>query len=166
MGHNDHDLFDDLLNDAEPYRGTVPSRRERMTAFAKMMGQRMFGRVPDMEAYEKDEDPPNETRGKATDLTSKPTSESDVVISLLADSEKSNLHMPVLDIDYSANLIPSGTEGHFHLYLNKPIEWEDYILLLSTMAAVGLIEQGYADASIRRGYSAARVPWKPKRGKA
>lgn len=157
------DLFDDLVKETKGLKGLVASRREQMTAFAKMMGRRMYGRVPDMAAYEKGEDPPDETRGEATDLRTMPTSETDVVISLVTDPERANLHMPVLDIDYSANLIPSGTEGHYHLYLNKPIEWEDYVMLLSTMAAVGLIEEGYAAASIRRGYSAARVPWKPKR---
>lgn len=69
------------------------------------------------------------------------------------------MHRPILDIDFPAALIPSSTEGHFHLYLDKPMTWKQYRKLLGVLAEVGIIEPGYADASISRGYSSTRLPW-------
>lgn len=67
-------------------------------------------------------------------------------------------HRPVLDIDFPAELIPSSTPGHFHLYLDKPMTWRKYEALLEALAKAGLIERGFANASIERGFSAARIP--------
>lgn len=69
------------------------------------------------------------------------------------------MHRPILDIDFDAALIPSTTEGHFHLYLDRPMTWKQYKRLLSVLAEVGIIEEGYAYASIERGYSSTRLPW-------
>lgn len=69
------------------------------------------------------------------------------------------LHRPILDIDFPAALIPSSTEGHFHLYLDKPMEWTVYRDLLRALAAAGIIENGYAQASEARKYTAVRLPW-------
>lgn len=68
------------------------------------------------------------------------------------------LHAPVLDFDYPIKLIPSRTPGHFHLYIDKHVPWEKYKNLLKAMAEAGIIEGGYADASIRAGFSAVRIP--------
>jgi len=68
-------------------------------------------------------------------------------------------HRPILDIDFEAVLVESSTEGHYHLYLDKLMPWSDYRLLLDVLAKVGIIEQGYADASLDRGYSNVRLPW-------
>lgn len=68
-------------------------------------------------------------------------------------------HRPILDIDFPAALIPSTTPGHFHLYLDKEIPADRYFMLLRTLANAGIIEEGYANASIERGYTAARLPW-------
>lgn len=67
-------------------------------------------------------------------------------------------HMPVLDIDYPATLVPSSTEGHFHLYLNKELTWTKYVTVLEVLAEAGLIEEGYAKCAIERGASYARLP--------
>lgn len=72
------------------------------------------------------------------------------------------LHRPVLDLDMNAALIPSATPGHFHLYIDNLVPWAAYEELLEALANCGIIEQGYADASIARGYSSARLPTKPK----
>lgn len=69
------------------------------------------------------------------------------------------MHRPILDIDFPAELIPSTTEGHFHLYLDKPMTWKQYRKLLGVLAEVGVVEPGYAQASIERGYSSTRLPW-------
>ena len=36
------------------------------------------------------------------------------------------MHRPILDIDLPAALIPSSTPGHYHLYIDKPMEWDRY----------------------------------------
>ena len=72
------------------------------------------------------------------------------------------MHRPVLDLDMNAALIPSATTGHFHLYIDKLVKWDDYVELLEALSRCGIIEPGYASASIERGYSSARLPTKPK----
>ena len=70
-----------------------------------------------------------------------------------------DLHRPVLDIDIAAALIPSSSNGHYHLYLDKTMHWKQYEKLLLVLAEVGIIEEGYAQASIERKYTAVRLPW-------
>ncbi len=79
------------------------------------------------------------------------------------DAEPSGgFHKPVLDIDFPAVLIPSSTVGHFHLYLDKIVSWENYVELLTALAKCDIIEQGYANVSIERGHTAVRLPWVKK----
>lgn len=78
------------------------------------------------------------------------------------DEDGTAWHRPVLDIDFGAALIPSGTPGHFHLYLDQLMKWDDYAGLLSSLADAGIIEYGYDTACQERGYSSARLPSKPK----
>lgn len=75
-------------------------------------------------------------------------------------------HKPVLDIDMPVKVIPSSTEGHFHLYIDKEMPWEDYVKLMNVMAEVGILEPGYVRASTTRKYSACRLPWVKKETKA
>lgn len=72
---------------------------------------------------------------------------------------KPGRHKPVLDIDLPVKLIPSTTEGHFHLMIDKEMDWEDYQRLLWVLADIGIVEEGYASASDERGYTAVRLPW-------
>ncbi len=67
-------------------------------------------------------------------------------------------HMPVLDIDIPAQLIPSTTEGHHHLYLDVVIPWDKYERLLLSLEECGIIEEGYSDASRRRKQTFVRKP--------
>lgn len=76
-----------------------------------------------------------------------------------------NRHRPVLDIDFPVSVIPSSTPGHHHLYIDKPMEWTRYQLLLEALADAGVIEQGYANVSIARGYTSVRLPWVKKQNK-
>jgi hypothetical protein len=71
----------------------------------------------------------------------------------------SEYHRPVLDIDFPAALVPSTTPGHFHLYLDKVLTWEEYEKLLNVLAEVGIIERGYRNVSVERRHTAVRVPW-------
>lgn len=95
-----------------------------------------------------------------------PTDELDkaeVVTSEVAEGGFKGLHRPVLDIDIPATIIPSSTPGHGHLYINRTLTWGQYEKLLTVLAEVGIIEQGYADASIDRKHTAVRLPWVKKK---
>lgn len=84
----------------------------------------------------------------------------------LYDPEKTNkaerIHYPVLDLDIPAELVPSGTPGHHHLYLKVEVQEHKYMALLRALSDCGIIEQGYSKASYIRGFSAIRPPWDPK----
>lgn len=83
-----------------------------------------------------------------------PEEEANLIGSLTED----NLHAPVLDIDFPAQLIPSTTPGHYHLYLDKKIQWWQYQRLLRELALAGILEEGYAKGAYKQGYSAVRPP--------
>lgn len=90
--------------------------------------------------------------------------EANVLHSLVDATNESGdvLHSPVLDLDVPAFLVPSSTPGHSHLVIDVPMTWDDYDQLLSVLAEVGIIEEGYYRASDRRGYSSIRLPWVKK----
>lgn len=74
-----------------------------------------------------------------------------------------NVHTLMIDLDVPAQLVPSTTPGHSHLYIDVIMLWPDYLGLLETLAEVGIIEPGYVKASKRRGYSSLRLPWIKKK---
>lgn len=51
-----------------------------------------------------------------------------------------NIHLPVLDFDFPCKLVESSTPGHFHLYINKPMEWNKYRILINCLSTAGLLE--------------------------
>lgn len=71
----------------------------------------------------------------------------------------SKLHRPVIDIDIPVRLIPSSTPGHGHLYLDVELTWDDYLMLLEAMAAVGIVESGFLNIAKERGGTYVRLPW-------
>lgn len=73
-----------------------------------------------------------------------------------------NLHKPLIDIDMPAKLIPSSTPGHFHLYIDKTMHWDDYRLLLVSLHRCGVISTGYLETTLVRGYTTLRLPWVKK----
>lgn len=75
---------------------------------------------------------------------------------------KDGLHAPVLDIDFSAELIPSTTPGHFHLYLDKKMTWEKYSQLLEALYEAGIIQRGFYDMSLDRKQSMVLLPGKDR----
>jgi hypothetical protein len=91
--------------------------------------------------------------------TAKRFDEAQVIISKIELPKETGKHKPVLDIDFPAELIASSTPGHFHLYLDKELDWPTYKALLRALADAGIIERGYYYASVERGYTAARLPW-------
>ena len=82
------------------------------------------------------------------------------------EGDRKRFHFPVLDLDVPAHLVPSSTSGHSHLYIDKLLSWDQYKELLTALAKAGIIEDGYAGASIARGHTAVRLPWKRKKAVA
>lgn len=80
------------------------------------------------------------------------------LVSSLTDE---GMHMPALDIDLPCRLVESTTKGHYHLFIDKPMTWESYRLLLEALEELGIIEKGFLDASVARGASFLRTK-KPK----
>ncbi len=68
-------------------------------------------------------------------------------------------HRPVIDLDVPVRYVPSTTEGHGHLYVDVPMDWERYSRLLVALEAAGLVEPGYVRASFAREQTFVRPPW-------
>lgn len=85
--------------------------------------------------------------------------QAEVVTSSIETERFGDFHRPFLDIDFPVAVLPSSTEGHHHLYIDKQMTWGQYSKLLKVLAEVGIIEDNYAKASIARGHTAIRLPW-------
>jgi hypothetical protein len=68
-------------------------------------------------------------------------------------------HVIALDLDFPAVLLPSTTADHHHLIVDHQLSHEQWEKFITVCAEVGLIEQGYADASLARGRTFLRMPW-------
>jgi hypothetical protein len=94
-------------------------------------------------------------------------SEANVVTSeLLGTSDPSSpdlggdtLHAPVIDLDVPVAYVPSSTPGHGHLYVDVAMTAPQMWHLLQAMVDVGLVEEGFLNASKARGYTSVRLPW-------
>lgn len=73
-----------------------------------------------------------------------------------------SLHYPVLDIDMPCRLVPSSQPGHYHLYIEAPIMWSEYVKLMKVMRDVGILQVGFVESAIARGFSSVRPPWVKK----
>jgi hypothetical protein len=79
-----------------------------------------------------------------------------IITSEVAGSDK---HKVALDIDFPVTAIPSSTPGHSHLYIDKELTWEQYLILIAAFVKVGPVEEGYLGASEQRGFTSLRLPW-------
>lgn len=68
------------------------------------------------------------------------------------------MHKLVLDLDHDAKLVPSSTPGHHHLFVDKPLRWDQLVRVLCVLAEVGLVEPGYVSACIEQGHTSVRLP--------
>lgn len=93
------------------------------------------------------------------DLEPTPLSEANLVCS---DRKGDDLHVPILDLDMPAMLLKSSTYGHYHLYIDKPMTWENYCKLLDMLGEVGILEPGFVSVSKRRKRTQVRTPWTKK----
>lgn len=89
--------------------------------------------------------------------------EANVVTSVeCIDDGSTPWHLPVLDLDIPVFVLPSSTPGHSHLYIDHPLPWDAYLQLLECLADIGLLEEGYLEASKRRKRTDIRLPWVDK----
>jgi hypothetical protein len=75
-----------------------------------------------------------------------------------------DIHKVVIDLDLDAKLVPSSTPGHHHLFINKPMRWDQLVRLLCVLAEVGILEPGYVSACIAQGHTSVRLPHVRKPG--
>jgi hypothetical protein len=120
-------------------------------------------RLPRIHRFVKDLSTPGDDYSGGSDGITTSEQEANTVTSRLDGQAQPpasdlELHAPVLDIDFGAQLIPSSTPGHFHLYFEKAMTWDNYCGLLKALGDVGILEAGYVKASLRRGYSSVRKP--------
>lgn len=83
------------------------------------------------------------------------------VSSLTADGR----HLPVIDLDVPARLVPSRRPGHSHLYLDVPMTWGQYSTLLHALCAAGVIEAPHFVRALDSGatlVSPGRAPKPPR----
>lgn len=83
-----------------------------------------------------------------------------------ATGDSGDIHAPVLDIDLPCHWEPSTRPGHGHLYINRLMPWSNVVKLLDVLVEVGIVEPGFRDASVKRGYTSVRTPWTKKPGVA
>lgn len=82
--------------------------------------------------------------------------DANLITSMVPDSAA---HKLIIDIDLPAALLPSSTPGHFHLFIDKEMDWDVYLGLLRALERAGIIEPGYLNAAERRMHTAVRLPW-------
>ena len=77
---------------------------------------------------------------------------------LISSEIVDGVHIPLIDIDMDAALLPSSTPGHHHLYIDKNMPFEDLIKLLEVMVEVGIVQKGFLEGTKKRGFSSLRLP--------
>lgn len=78
---------------------------------------------------------------------------------------KATGHYPAIDIDVPFEKVDStNTEKHGggHLFIDVELTWNEYRLLLHTLATLGIVEPGYVAAAEMRGATFVRKPGEQK----
>lgn len=93
--------------------------------------------------------------GYTGDATDVPDGEAANLISSKLEGQP-GMHGFCIDIDLPCLLVESRTPGHYHLYIDRVLSWDEYVPLLKALSAAKIIEPGYADASIANGATQLR----------
>jgi hypothetical protein len=84
---------------------------------------------------------------------------------LLSSATAAGKHMPVIDIDIPCRYVPSTTPGHGHLYIDKEMEFHQFMAMLYAMESAGVVQTGYRKFTEQRGNAFVRPPWVKKPNK-
>ncbi len=68
-------------------------------------------------------------------------------------------HKVVIDVDLPVKVVPSSTPGHFHLFIDHEMNWNEYKYFLYGCMMAGIIEPGYYRAAMARQTTEVRLPW-------
>jgi hypothetical protein len=66
-------------------------------------------------------------------------------------TDQPGVHMPVIDFDVPARLVPSSTPGHSHLYIDVPMSFDQMVAVLEALLHDPGIPEGYVKATKARG---------------
>lgn len=66
-------------------------------------------------------------------------------------------HQPTLDIDLPCKLVESKTPGHYHLYIDHDLTFDQYKRLIDVMADIGLVGEGIRMQMENRGMTCLRT---------
>lgn len=100
------------------------------------------------------EDNPTST-GYTGDATDVPEGEVPNLISSKLEDQP-GMHGFCVDIDLPCLLVESRTPGHYHLYIDRALSWDEYVPLLRALGEAKIIEPGYVKASINNGATQLR----------
>jgi hypothetical protein len=75
-------------------------------------------------------------------------------------------HRVLLDLDVPHVYVPSTTAGHGHLVIDVSLGWTDYMKLLIQLSSIGILQEGFVNATAKRGETWLRAPgiMKPTEG--
>lgn len=112
------------------------------------------------QSYEEDDRrEPTDNLTEAVCASSRLRSQPDMSHVLQIDRDNAEQHYLMIDLDVQSYLVPSTTPGHSHLYVERSVPWRDLARLIEALAACGIIEHGYAAASLQRRSTTLRLPW-------
>lgn len=97
--------------------------------------------------YKVELDPGDPYLGEGPEEVLKPDSWGNLVGSRI---DGTTLHAPALDIDAPCHLVSSKTPGHHHLYIDVPMTWRKYRVLLWTLRWAGILDDGFYRMSVHR----------------
>ena len=123
------------------------------TAIVPVGSQRLYYHAPDLDTQDYSQ-PPSAERRVVVD--------NPMHANLIGSLCRDGMHRPVLDIDLPCQLLPSSTPGHFHLYIDLPLDPGPYMELLQALADAGVVSRFYAEAAVHRGQTFVRPPWVKK----
>lgn len=87
-------------------------------------------------------------------------------MNLVRDKDNANLvsslcnngkHRPTLDIDFPCKLVETKTPGHYHLYIEHDLTFDQYKRLIDVMADIGLVGEGIRMQMENRGMTCLRT---------
>jgi hypothetical protein len=77
---------------------------------------------------------------------------------LISSEVRPGVHMPVIDCDFGIQAVASTTPGHYHLYIDQELTWDQYKALLDGFLKAGLIQDGWYRNAMKDKRSYVRLP--------